>query len=84
MDEGGCLGGLIGGGIVLYLLYLFIVYIVIPVLKIALSVLVLIGIVALLVGAIYGLILSAYNYVEAINRVFGERANYERIQSENK
>ncbi|GEM_PF-6616245 len=82
MDEAGCLGGLIGIGIVIYLIYLFVVYVVIPILAIALSVIVIVLAIALVVGAIYGLIISAYNYIEAINQVFGERANYERMQSE--
>lgn len=82
MDEGGCLGGLIGIGIVIYLLYLFIVYVVIPILAVALSIIAAVAVIALIIGIIYGLGISAYNYIEAINRVFGERANYERMQSE--
>ncbi|MCD7825666.1 MAG: hypothetical protein LUH14_06890 [Clostridiaceae bacterium] len=87
MDEGGCIGGLIGIGIVIYLIYLFVVYVLKWLLAAALTVILLIftviGVGALIIGAIYGLAISAYNYVEAVNRVFGERVNYDQIQSEN-
>ncbi|MDE7340649.1 MAG: hypothetical protein K2N80_08820 [Lachnospiraceae bacterium] len=62
MDE--CLGYLIGIGVVVWIVYLIIVYIIIPCLVAALAI-------CFVLGAAIGLCNTAYNYVQAINEVVG-------------
>ena len=59
--------------LVIYIIYWLIVHVIIPIAEMALAVFVFAAIIAAVMGLFYGLVISAYNYVEAINRVFGER-----------
>lgn len=71
MDEEGC-GCLIGLGLLGGALYI-IVMIVAVVAAVAVSVFTAVIIVSILAGALYGVYVSALNYVEALNQTFGER-----------
>lgn len=64
MDD--CLGYIIGGGLVLYLVGLFITYVVIPIIS-AVAVVMAVG------GLAVGLFFSLYNYITALSEVFAKK-----------